>query len=266
MCGIYFSLSRRDFERPDAVSIQRLKERGPDSFEELCVYSKSPKNSADQTQLVFASSVLSLRGDRITKQPSVSKVTSFICCWNGEAWQVGGAAVEGNDTELVSTLLSEAAVCNCSRSQNAHGVLEECEVDCTSSCLLRVLQAISNIAGPYALVFYDHIHGRIFFARDPLGRRSLLYRQDIDGCFVITSVSDGDVAKSWQEVQADGVYVINLSSGHEEDNSTSISSGIIPLAEPSFELVRFPWTFARMDGDEASLHGSLVGFSSQKLG
>jgi len=78
-----------------------------------------------------------------------------------------------------------------------------------------VARAIGSISGPFAFVFYDKPNGRVWFGRDCLGRRSLLRHQasvgrDGHDGILVASVTDGDRQKGWEEVEADGVYYIDL--------------------------------------------------------
>jgi hypothetical protein len=50
----------------------------------------------------------------------------------------------------------------------------------------------------------------LFFGRDILGRRSLLRRLTNYGDLIISSVSDGHHDGGWAEIEADGVYCIDL--------------------------------------------------------
>ncbi|KAK4506574.1 hypothetical protein PRZ48_000306 [Zasmidium cellare] len=74
-----------------------------------------------------------------------------------------------------------------------------------------ISQAMSQVAGPYAFVFHDAARRRLFFGRDFLGRRSLLRQITRDGDILLSSVTDGATSNSWSEVEADGVYCIDLS-------------------------------------------------------
>ena len=78
-----------------------------------------------------------------------------------------------------------------------------------------ITRVINSISGPFAFVFYDKQNGRVWFGRDCLGRRSLLLhhatfdRDGYDG-LVVASVTDGHPGKGWEEVEADGLYHIEL--------------------------------------------------------
>lgn len=138
--------------------------------------------------LTFTSTVLALRGDHVAKQPLVDEGTGSVLCWNGEAWKIQGKPVEGNDGEAVLRLLLEA-----SRSEASHSA---------------VIEALRAIEGPFAFMYLDKRASRIYYGRDRLGRRSLLYKQG--ETFSLSSIADVP-ADGWQEVEAEGIYDISLS-------------------------------------------------------
>ncbi|KAF5572916.1 asparagine synthase [Fusarium pseudocircinatum] len=139
----------------------------------------------DDLFLTFTSTVLSLRGDHVAKQPLVDHVTESILCWNGEAWVIQGDSVQGNDGEAILALLAGA-------SRGAGDVL-------------GILRAIE---GPFAFIYLDKPAKRLYYGRDRLGRRSLLVK---DGSpFVLSSIAE-TLVDGWTEVEADGCYTLDLS-------------------------------------------------------
>jgi asparagine synthetase B (glutamine-hydrolysing) len=72
-----------------------------------------------------------------------------------------------------------------------------------------VLEVLRGIEGPFAFVYYDAGAGRVFFGRDRLGRRSLLMAPTEGGGLALCSVA-GQTEEGWEEVEADGVYVVTL--------------------------------------------------------
>ena len=192
MCGIWFSLSTSGFAYPSEETSELIRRRGPDSYRVHTTQDKKSQN----VYLTFASAVLSLRGDHLHAQPLVDKASGSVLCWNGEAWAVSGERVQGNDTEVVFQLFLQAV------RQDA-----DADADADTS-VQRLADAISDVSGPFAFVFYDAVHGRVFFSRDCLGRRSLLRGLDEEGQrMTICSLSDG---VSFEEVETQGVYVVDL--------------------------------------------------------
>lgn len=79
-----------------------------------------------------------------------------------------------------------------------------------------LFETLRTIEGPYAFIY---IRGdSVFWARDPLGRRSLLIRQPDETCneLLITSTAPSSATKNlsgWQEVPTNGMFELNLTSG-----------------------------------------------------
>lgn len=191
MCGIFASVSAASFVLPSKNLQACLCRRGPDHSGLL----QSSRHEADDpsVSLSFFSTVLSLRGGHVTAQPLSEPDSQSVLCWNGEAWKIAGQDVEGNDGEVILSLLSAAAR--------------------TSSLVLsidKVLDVLRSIAGPFAFVFFDKSHDLIFFGRDCLGRRSLLHKSDdITQTLQFSSLSVAPHV-GWFEVEADGIYILDL--------------------------------------------------------
>lgn len=197
MCGIYCSLSRHQHIPPSGAVKSLLHTRGPDDANQICT-----PDERNSSYITLYSTVLSLRGSVTVSQPYSHSTTTCSLCWNGEAWSVAGEQPNGNDTKLVFEILEKAT----SEPIQPLDSLEE-----LSFCAKRISQAMSQVAGPYAFVFHDPANCRLYFGRDFLGRRSLLRRVTEDGDVILTSITDGAVEGSWSEVEADGVYCIDLS-------------------------------------------------------
>jgi hypothetical protein len=200
MCGIFFSLSRHDFKSPDSNTEQLLNNRGPDSLgiHRVVVPSKSSSHDVPSSDLyaTFVSTVLSLRGAALTEQPLKDDETGSILCWNGEAWSVAGELVSGSDSRAVFDALLAPAPDDVSKS--------------AGSPTKHVIQVLSSIRGPYAFVFYDARDQFIYYGRDCLGRRSLLNKKG--DVFILSSVCDNASGEDWAEVEADGIYALDLTS------------------------------------------------------
>lgn len=185
MCGICFEATKRSegVPRPigyvDGVLRERLACRGPD-------HQSTITTRRANFDLLLHSSVLALRGDGITIQPH-GPDDSPLLCWNGQAWKIRGTSLdkEESDTLAIYDLLRRAA---CRDASN-------------------IIQAIMSIEGPFAFVFYDLKAARVYFGRDCIGRRSLLYKYSNHG-IMLCSVGDGTAG--WKEVPADGIYVLEL--------------------------------------------------------
>lgn len=186
---------------------QLLGNRGPDSkdqfhtevFEQDSVEQDSAEHiSTRKLFLTFISTVLSLRGHSLVPQPLVDKATGSVLCWNGEAWKIGGAVIANNDTQAIFKRFLDGA----SRG-SSHRVDPKKTQD-------GVISVLNSLSGPYAFAFYDATSRQLYFGRDSLGRRSLLKRIGPDSDFYLSSVTDPAERQGWAEVDADGLYIIDL--------------------------------------------------------
>ncbi|KAF5021827.1 hypothetical protein F66182_6120 [Fusarium sp. NRRL 66182] len=199
MCGIYAAISSSPDPKISPELERCLANRGPD-------HTGTVKTQLDVGGpglfLTFTSTVLSLRGDHVAKQPLVDPDTGSVLCWNGEAWGIKGEPVQGNDGEAVLALLAGA-----SRESGDE--------------ILNVLRAIE---GPFAFMYLDKPANRLYYGRDRLGRRSLLVKEGVP--LVLSSIAETTV-DGWTEVEADGCYTMDLFGGN-------LSSALIPQ--------RYDWT------------------------
>ncbi|GAB0137160.1 hypothetical protein EsDP_00005440 [Epichloe bromicola] len=186
MCGIHAAIYTAGKCPKSATLQRRLRNRGPDHQGTVttCL--------ADgyATTLAFSSTVLSLRGDHVAKQPLVDETTESVLCWNGEAWKIRGREVQGNDGEAILPLLREAS----SHSSKDGGE--------------SVLDVLRGIEGPFAFIYYEKAARRLYYGRDRLGRRSLLVKPG--NPFLLASIADSPPSVGWTEVEADGIYVLQL--------------------------------------------------------
>ena len=212
MCGIFFSISEGDRLTPDEDLLDTIRKRGPDSIGTrsltVTVQPIASSNTFTQSRLLtFVSTVLSLRGDSIIEQPLEDPDSGSLLCWNGEAWKINNALVQGNDAKAVFHLLLQA-----SQSCSTYPQDESSSPD---EGLRNAVQAIGSITGPYAFVFYDAQSRRVFYGRDALGRRSLVTKRYGPKRYgpeslAISSVPDATEVDGWEEVEADGVYMLDL--------------------------------------------------------
>jgi asparagine synthetase B (glutamine-hydrolysing) len=191
MCGIHATIAVSPDHNISPELERCLANRGPDHTGTV----ETQLNGVDDLFLTFTSTVLSLRGDHVTKQPLVDAATGSVLCWNGEAWGIRGEPVKGNDGEAVLALLAEA-------SRGAGDVMD-------------VLRAIE---GPFAFIYLDKPAKRLYYGRDRLGRRSLLVKNGVP--FVLSSIAETPV-DGWSEVEANGCYTLDLYGG-------DLSSGMAP--------------------------------------
>lgn len=228
MCGIFFSLSNKQFVPPSPKDLQLLKRRGPDSFQTIQREIHSESEQATW-YLTVSATVLSLRGDRVTEQPIEDPHSKSLFCWNGEAWTVNGDSLDGNDAQAVFDLLLEATrlPVDCHQEPSACG-----------ASLRKVADALGSIAGPFAFLYFDAGYGRVFFGRDVLGRRSLLKHVEQEGCLIISSISSLANLSTTVEIEANGIYTIDILniSGYSKDCAVPEGKEIV------FEIEHIPWS------------------------
>lgn len=203
MCGIHLTLSTEQHILPNARTQELLRRRGPDSVRHLNLTTVVHHDgNSHKVYITCYSTVLALRGDATVVQPVTASASANpsanVCrdllCWNGEAWKLFDASVQANDSEAVFALLSA------SLSDKSGTAFD-----------LALATSLAAIEGPYAFAHYHDTNQRLSFARDPLGRRSLLSRFDHNGNFFLSSIVDADET-GWQEVDADGIYSLDMSS------------------------------------------------------
>lgn len=211
MCGIFFSCRQEEHQPPSTAILHGLQRRGPDGADSVTptvtLGSTVPRKSCSKVQkqiyfLTFFSTVLSLRGGSIVKQPLRDPESGSILAWNGEAWSIRNRSVRGNDAEYVFNIFLTATT---RQSDNADHSLPP-----KNHGLQGVIDMLSSITGPYAFVFYDAQHHRVFYGRDALGRRSLLIRRYSARSIMLSSICDPTDSQEWMEVEADGIYVLDL--------------------------------------------------------
>ena len=208
MCGIFFSLSPHPDVKPSDYLRHALWARGPDCMAshrisldmQWPLKPATPTKRPLRTHLYFLSTLLSLRGDEFAPQPLTDSSTGCCFAWNGEAWKIGSGNVVGNDTLAIFDLLMKSI-----SSLDTLSVLDDVR---DTDFRTAFIHALSNVVGPFSFVFYDAIHQRVFFGRDRLGRRSLMFKRGPLGEVTIASVSDEK--DKWIEVRANGFYEFDL--------------------------------------------------------
>ena len=200
MCGIFFSLSNKHYVAPSARELHSLKRRGPDS---CCTVQRKFQYGLGEAlcYLTIYATVLSLRGNHLVEQPIEDPNSSSLFCWNGEAWTIDGENVGGNDAQTVFDLLLKAT---------QPSIDWEPEPPVEGALSRKAVKALGSISGPFAFLYYDATNQQLFFGRDVLGRRSLLKMIGEDGCLYISSVSEESHLASWTEIEADGLYTIDI--------------------------------------------------------
>ncbi|CAO3599921.1 unnamed protein product [Absidia cylindrospora] len=231
MCGILFSLSSNqhlhDQQTWNALEQINTK-RGPDS-------QQLRQLTCQLYSLRFFSSVLHLRGPDTVAQPLCDSTNGDVLCWNGEVFSGLDIPFGVNDTQVVME--------NLEKMNSAADELGAQTI---------MLSVMSKIEGPFAFVFWHEQYQTLWFSRDCLGRRSLLWNRSTDGPFMLSSVgcNDQDKPSSWEEVPADGIYALKLNGlvegtvfqpilfpwKHPEDHITGEKTLILPFPRLNTQL------------------------------
>ncbi|GAA5991715.1 hypothetical protein JCM10908_001105 [Rhodotorula pacifica] len=198
MCGIAFTVravssDSGDSKQAASAEWERLtdavRSRGPDASN--AVSRRIRTDDGQELELRFFGSVLHMRGDAVTPQPLVSPAGDVLL-WNGEIFDGLEVGEHENDglklIEKIQHLGPE-----------------------------RILEAIGPVEGPYAFVYFQAAQKRLYYGRDPLGRRSLLacpLDDGGEGAFALASNAPPaeDSKRPWEEVTCDAVHSHSFAS------------------------------------------------------
>ncbi|KAI0202346.1 asparagine synthase-domain-containing protein [Astrocystis sublimbata] len=217
MCGIHAAITAASHSGLTPELRQSLINRGPDHLGHA--QREVPCTASDrQLRLYFTSTVLALRGDHVARQPLEEHTgTGSVLCWNGEAWRINGQPVDGNDGEVVFSMLQS--------SVPIHDKARE----------TRVLDVLRSIEGPFAFVYYDAAADRVYYGRDRLGRRSLLIKRDGETNSITLSSIASIPTAGWEEVSSEGIWSIDLKT--YGDDSSEVSSKHVWLPDSTEDMV-----------------------------
>lgn len=183
MCGIaalWFIENQCKNSRLKQVQ-DAIHPRGPDHYGEWMLNS-----------LALSASVLHLRGAALTAQPVVDSEGNVLL-WNGEVF--------GQAQDEIGTI-----------SSDTDWVVEKLRHGRTGPELVCIL---SQIEGPWALIYYHKATESLYYSHDRLGRRSLLVMEAPDLRIGITSVAIDSTAQ-YSEVPCTGVFQILLLDNSRE--------------------------------------------------
>ncbi|KAG7032257.1 Asparagine synthetase domain-containing protein 1 [Cucurbita argyrosperma subsp. argyrosperma] len=179
-------------------------------------------------QFCFLGATLQLRGLNPIVQPLMD-ASRNVLVYNGEIF--GGIHVEyhQNDAEALMQALGNCCASNVSLDTNT--CVGECKREST------IVDVLSNIQGPWAIIYFADSAKTLWFGRDAFGRRSLLVHWPTveDSRFLLSSVSP-----------ASSMF---HDSGHDNDNGT---------CEVSF-WEELPCGIYSISFDARSTDGCLVG-------
>ncbi|KAH7345073.1 asparagine synthase-domain-containing protein [Rhizoctonia solani] len=199
MCGIALGLLGADAAPPGSFLsdygnlwenlCSACVERGPDWSDSAKLSLRD--ESENRLDVIACSSVLHLRGpdgrQGLTRQPHIGSDGS-IFAWNGEIFN--GVPVEHNENDGLKLF---------NMIQNSQGDI---------GSLKHIL---SGLEGPYAFVYLHKPTQMLYFARDPLGQRSLLLHLPTpsEPILLLCSASNHrDV--EYEEISTSGIYSISL--------------------------------------------------------
>lgn len=188
MCGIRFHLQAGPWSdrrlRSSGEEWLDLAHRGPDAQ----VARQWTCGPGGALRALLAASLLRMRPGPAVPQPFEFWAEALgepgFLCWNGEVF--GGVDLRGAcDTPVVASWLRRAAS------------VEEW------------VAMLAAVCGPYAFTVWLPQSGRLWFGRDPIGRRSLLAARD--GAFALSSTDFGrGAAGAWREVPIGGVFELQV--------------------------------------------------------
>ncbi|GAA5889240.1 hypothetical protein JCM6882_000684 [Rhodosporidiobolus microsporus] len=166
--------------------IEAVRGRGPDATNSLIKHVSTTKSF--HFEMRFHASILHMRGDSVTLQPFVAD-NGDVFLWNGEVFDGLEVSPHENDGQKLFDRIQ------------AYG---------PSS----FFAAIRDVEGPYAFVYYQASMQRLYFARDPLGRRSLLYHPPTPTSpffFLASCAPGGDFPlQEWEEISCEAVHCYHL--------------------------------------------------------
>ncbi|KAK7058246.1 hypothetical protein VNI00_001877 [Paramarasmius palmivorus] len=230
MCGIFFCAHSPVADSPATLNAlsevcQKLRDanalRGPDAQQSHNAFIPPSLDESSQLSdriyglsMEFFGAELRLRGVSPVIQPH-DRDGNFLC-WNGEVFGGIDISPEENDGVKLFELLVKS------------GGPED------------VRDIFGSIEGPYAFVFYHRTTKKLYFARDPLGRRSLLMNRPTttNPYLLFASVSAGEnPAYSFEEISTEHIHMVDLQrlADAGEVLSFETCSTSIPRKGPSRE-------------------------------
>ncbi|KAH8276620.1 hypothetical protein KR026_006249 [Drosophila bipectinata] len=156
MCGIFCTISLNSqinfWKMYNSLKLS-MKKRGPDAHNEILL-------NHDAGLIFFAGFVLWQQGANLEKQPVVKN--DFIILFNGDLYNIQ-KSVSMSDTTWLANRISE------------------CYTHEDLVSLVKVLQ------GPFCLIIYNKRNQMLYFARDTLGRNSLIIERHHSGLNLLST-------------------------------------------------------------------------------
>ncbi|TFY70699.1 hypothetical protein EVG20_g2309 [Dentipellis fragilis] len=226
MCGIVLSArwtaNNAETTSQEDLSFQDLQNallrantsRGPDAQQ---VRRITLEEQLQKLHVDFFASELRLRGDAPVVQPHVDEEKGDILCWNGEIFKGLDVGFFSN----ASSGLSWTDVLQVNAHENDGVKLFSSITQCESAD--DIVQFFGQMEGPYAFAYYRPASQQLFFARDPLGRRSLLIHKPSqkNPYFLLASVSLGaNPAYDFAELSTEHIYSLDLGKLSASEDAT----------------------------------------------
>lgn len=168
-----------DEQKGPHESLRAVLARGPD-------YAKYLNFSFKENHFQLLSSVLSLR-QPFTKQPCVHE--EWILQFNGELYN--SECLESNDTTFImDRLLNELSISKCRKQ--------------------AVANVISGLEGEFAYVLLDLSENKVYFGKDSVGKRSLIFELTPEN-LTVSSVFPTHATNAL-ECKGNELYVVDLST------------------------------------------------------
>lgn len=158
------SFSNSPLDPLDVLPI--LCRRGPDASFQHTISLPTSSNTSQPTTLHLVQTVLSHRG--VPPSPVLHPSENALL-FNGELYFDTDSQGTTNDTRFLQKLFSDTVLDN-------------------EASTASLLNHLDRLRGPWTLIFWHAARRRLYFARDVLGRRSLLVRVLPDQAFELVSV------------------------------------------------------------------------------
>uniref|UniRef100_A0A182NDD6 Glutamine amidotransferase type-2 domain-containing protein n=1 Tax=Anopheles dirus TaxID=7168 RepID=A0A182NDD6_9DIPT len=198
MCGIFcYICSNYDSTKANQTlhsCFEVLNNRGPD-YDSTLWYNSS---------VLFHASVLWHQGDALCKQPLETDRTVLV--FNGDIFQ------KRDDVRESDTLWLLKQIEACHNQDD-------------------LLQLVASLRGPFSVIFLRKQENRVYFARDAVGRNSLLFGRSEDGSILISSVFGNVSSTVVYELPPYGLYYIDL-----EAINDSNPFGLLPWTDDCSQL------------------------------
>lgn len=198
MCGIAAGINAKR-----EIPLSSLERRGPD-------VSRRVGFPAGSHLVELYGAVLHLQGAEISTQPVENKLL-----WNGEVYD--GLERDLQESDTLAVFRAMETLCGASSSNREFA--------------LGLREVLLTIKGPFALIYWNERLESLWFARDFIGRRSLVLHQSDQNELVISSIASPELEAI--EVDTAGIYAVDL----DED----LSLHLLPWDSSCVELS--PWTW-----------------------